>query len=234
MNGVGKEVARLVAFGGAWIQKDRPGFCLPEVDEITDEAREHFRIVDGRVEVRDIRQLALHVKRDLGDARLQIERSIPRSSTWAVESVQRTRQPVRKRGIDKMGVRDSVDKFSTIESVCSSLLCTQSAAGSALDFFKGAQFIIGYELREHGGPQSRRRNKANRTILRYAFDVGRKLQAFKVLRAMRRRGVERQSSWVFRLQSSHRSECNYQTAAPCCGDGPIGRPSHPQKAGASP
>src|SRR5262249_52974147 len=81
---VGEEISRLIALSRIRIEKFGPRVRVAHVDKIADEAGEHLCVINGRVEVRNIRQLALHVEQYLGHRGVKLERRIPRPSIWAV------------------------------------------------------------------------------------------------------------------------------------------------------
>src|ERR1700732_4432131 len=133
-----------------------------------------------------------------------------------------------------MRVGNSVDELTTVEPICSEFLRAQSATCRAFNFCKCTQFIIGNKIQQNRITQPCRRNKTNRAILRYSLDESSNVQGLRVQRAMRRRDVERPTSWVSLPRSLRRLDFDFQRAVPYCVSEPIGWPSHPRKADADP
>src|ERR1700722_3659560 len=91
---IGEQVSGGIARRRIGLEKVGSWCDSAQVDKSADEAGEQLRVIDGRVEVADIRELTLHVERDLGDTGVEFQRRIPRAPTWTVESIERSRQPI--------------------------------------------------------------------------------------------------------------------------------------------
>ena len=163
--GVGKPVAGRVALGGVGVQIIRPRRDTTNVDEVPDKTREHLGIVDDGIEIADVGEFALHMKRHFGDARLDGERGIPGAAAGTIEAVQGSGPPICESSVDVVCVRDSEHELSTVKMICTDLLCPQPTAGRALDFREGIQVVFSDQFQEHRIAQSRARNEARRAIL---------------------------------------------------------------------
>jgi hypothetical protein len=121
----------------------------PKVYEFTSEAREHFGIFDGSIEVSGGGERLGKVEFDLSQAGFDVKSCIPSATISPVESIRFARLGVGEGSVDEVRVRDAVDQFMRSHLTCSTSLRNPSGARGTFDLAQRLQFGFIHEIEQY-------------------------------------------------------------------------------------